>query len=143
MIGRVLVFSERGGLVVLVDDALLSSFVALTLIRDKDHHMHGFTCVFRKWVLFQESNPWLESHDDLRNKLMTYSRRLLTEQTNGDVSQCRVNQDSLGNVMEVSWNGGLSSRDLRFAVWQRCESWCFAAAVAHDFLFGVCFGIRL
>jgi hypothetical protein len=126
-----------------VDDAVPSSSIVLTLIRDKDHHMHGFTCVFRKWVLFQETNPWLESHDDLRNKLVTYSRRLLTEQTDRDVSQCRVDQDSLGNVMEVSWNGGLSSRDLRFAVWQRCESRCLAAAVAHDFLFGVCFGIRL
>ena len=47
----------------------------------------------------------------------TYSGRLLAEQADGDVSQCRVDQDSLGNVMEVSWNGGLSSRDLRFAVW--------------------------
>jgi hypothetical protein len=62
----------------------------------------------------------------------TYSGRLLAEQADGDVSQCRVDQDSLGNVMEVSWNGGLSSRDLRFAVWQRCESRCLAAAVAHD-----------
>jgi hypothetical protein len=55
-----------------------------------------------------------------------------------------VDQDSLGNVVEVSWNGGLSSRDLRFAVWQRCESRSFAVAVAHDFFSGgVCFEIRL
>jgi hypothetical protein len=70
---------------------------------------------------------------DYMDHRMTYSRRLLAEQADGDVSQSRVDQDSLGNVMEVSWNGGLSSRDLRFAVWQRCESRCFAAAVAHDF----------
>lgn len=99
--------------------------------------MHGCVCVFRRWAFLQESNPWLESHDDLDNNLVTYSRRLLTEQTNGDVSQCRVDQDSLGNVMEVSWNGGLSSRNLRFAVWQRCESRCLAAAVAHDFFWRV------
>lgn len=64
---------------------------------------------------------------------MTYSRCLLAEQADGDIPQSRVDQDSFGNVMEVSWNGGLSSRDLRFAVWQRCESRCLAAAVAHDF----------
>lgn len=82
---------------------------------------------------------------DYMDHMMTYSRRLLAEQADGDVSQSRVDQDSLGNVMEVSWNGGLSSRDLRFAVWQRCESRCFAAAVAHDFFLGVlfCFGIML
>ena len=76
---------------------------------------------------------------DYMDHMMTYSRRLLAEQADVDVSQSRVDQDSLGNVMEVSWNGGLSSRDLRFAVWQRCESRCFAAAVAHDFFLGVLF----
>jgi hypothetical protein len=70
---------------------------------------------------------------------MTYSRCLLTEQADGDVAQSRVDQDSLGNVMEVLWHGGLSSRDLRFAVWQGRESRCFAAAVAHDFFLGICF----
>jgi hypothetical protein len=35
LIGRVLVFSERGGLVVLVDDAVPSSSIVLTSIRVK------------------------------------------------------------------------------------------------------------
>lgn len=76
----------------------------------------------------------------IRGKISkTYSRCLLAEQANGDIAQRGVDQDSLRNVIEVSWNGGLSSRDLRFAVWQGRESRCFAAAVAHDFFLGVCF----
>jgi len=68
----------------------------------------------------------------------TYSRRLLAEQADGNIAQRRMDQDSLRNVIEISWNGSLSSRDLRFAVWQRCESRCLAAAVAHDFFSGAC-----
>lgn len=61
--------------------------------------------------------------DDDHEDNTTHLRRLLAEKSNGDISQCRVNQYTLRNIGIAGWDLSLFRRDVGSPVGKRFRSW--------------------